>query len=351
MTNLDTEDRDYYMVRAKNQTDEEFEFFFENSVAAIGWSRVDVRNLESKDEVSEVFGDHYDFWDEASATVRGRRENEILRFNNIQKGDRIVVPYRSSIALATATGEDRYESEVKDTVDLSNQVVVDYRRKDGDVAAIPRDHLTEGLARRLRVRGMTVNELNEFDEEIEEFFRKEYFDWQVRLEKEEEERRSEFRKQLLQNIQDGRTYLDAGGQGLEKLVAELLKCEGYDEAEVFSERFEGVADADVRAVRADRFGEQKLLVQVKHHQGSSGDHGIDQLIAIPDLAPERYEDHKLVLVTTGSIEEETRNRANKHDIDILEGNDFADWLLDHIEHIDTETRHRLGISDLPQLTI
>lgn len=126
MTDLNTEDRDYYMVRAKNQTDEEFEFFFESGVAAIGWSRVDVRNLESKEEVTEVLGDHYDFWDEAAVSVRGRRENEILRFNNIQR-DRIVVPYRSSIALATAIGE----------------------------------HLTEGLARRLRVRGMTVNELNE----------------------------------------------------------------------------------------------------------------------------------------------------------------------------------------------
>lgn len=173
----------------------------------------------------------------------------------------------------------------------------------------------------------------------------------MRLEREEEERRKEFRKQLLQNIQDGHTYLDTGGQGLEKLVAELLKCEGYDEAEVFSEEFDGVADADVRAVRADRFGEQKLLVQVKHHWGSSGNHGIDQLIAIPEQAPERYEDHKLVLVTTGSVEDETQNRADEHDIDILESDDFADWLLDHIEHVDTEMRHRLGISDLPQLTM
>ena len=48
MTDPETEDCDYYMVRAKDQTDEEFGFFFDNEIVAIGWSRVDVRELIRK---------------------------------------------------------------------------------------------------------------------------------------------------------------------------------------------------------------------------------------------------------------------------------------------------------------
>ncbi|MCS3643831.1 hypothetical protein [Salinibacter ruber] len=79
MTDAETEDRDYYMVRAKDQTDDEFAYFFQNSMVAIGWSRVDVRSLDSKEQVDDVVSDHYDFWSDAYSSVRGRRENEILR--------------------------------------------------------------------------------------------------------------------------------------------------------------------------------------------------------------------------------------------------------------------------------
>jgi len=305
-----------------------------------------------KDEVDEVLGDHYgDFWSEAYHSVRGRRENEILRFNSIEEGDRIVVPYHSSVALATATGEHRYEPEVAEDIDLSNQVKVTYLQEDGNIAAIPRDELTEGFARRLRVRGMTVNELDEFAKEIEQLRRADEASWQVRLEEQEEERREEFREQLLQNIRGGKTHLDAGGRGLEELVAELLRCEGYDEAERFGQRLPGTADADVRASRADRFGEQKLLVQVKHHQGQSGDHGIEQLLAVPEEAPQTYEDHKLVYVTTGEVKESAAEKAATHDIDVLGGSEFIDWLLDHVDQINPRMRRQLGISDLPQLNM
>jgi predicted Mrr-cat superfamily restriction endonuclease len=349
MEGLDTEDRDYYMVRAKDQTPEEFEFFFEEQVVAIGWSKVDVRDLNTKEEVDEAMSEHYAFWRDASPRVQGRRENEILRFNNIESRDRVVVPYHSSVALATATDDHHYEPG--DSLDFSNRIRVNYLRQDGEVVAVPRNELSEGLARRLRVRGMTINDLNEFDEEIERLYQSGGVGWQAHLEAEEENRRDEFRSKLLENIRSGNTNLEAGGLGLEHLVAELLGCEGYESERLSKKEFDERADADVSAVRSDRFGEQKLLVQVKHHQGGSGTHGIEQLIAIPKQAPEEYEDHKLVFVTTGSVDEAIRNRASNHDIDVLEGHDFADWLLDHVNEMDPEMRRRLGISELPQLTL
>lgn len=349
MPDLETEGRDYYMVRAKDQTPEEFELFFDKEVVAIGWSKVDVRGLETKDEVDEAMSPHYSFWREASSRVRGRRENEILRFNNIEAGDRVIVPYHSSVALATATGDHVYEPG--GSFDFANRIRVNYLRQDGEVVAVPRDELTEGLSRRLRVRGMTVNDLNEFDEEIERLYQSGGVGWQAHLEAKEEERRSEFRSKLLKNIQSGDTNLKAGGVGLEGLVTELLNCEGYEAESLSKKEFNDDADADISAVKSDRFGERKLLIQVKHHRGYSGTHGLEQLIAIPKQAPEEYEDHKLVLVTTGSVTEEVRSRASNNDIDVLDGDAFADWLLDHVNEINPEMRRRLGISDLPQLTL
>jgi restriction system protein len=349
MSDLDTEDRNYYMVRAKDQTPEEFELFFQEQVVAIGWSKVDVRDLKTKEEVDGAMRQEYAFWREASPRVRGRRENEILRFNNIERGDRVVVPYHSSVALATATDDHLYEP--RGSFDFANRIRVNYLRQDGEVVAVPRDELTEGLARRLRVRGMTVNDLNEFDEEIERLYQSGGVGWQAHLEAKEEKRRVEFRSELLENIRGGDTNLKAGGVGLEHLVVELLECEGYEAEGLSKSEFGEGADADVSAVRSDRFSEQKLLVQVKHHKGDSGGEGIEQLAAIPEQAPEEYEEHKLILVTTGSVKDKVRSRANNNDIDVLDGHAFADWLLDHVNEVDPEMRRRLGISDLPQLTL
>jgi len=212
MSDLNTEGRDYYMVRAKDQTPEEFELFFGEGVVAIGWSKVDVRDLETKEEVDEAMSQHYAFWREASPRVQGRRENEILRFNNIESGDRVVVPYHSSVALATAMGDHLYERG--GSFDFANRIKVSYLRQDGEIVAVPRNELSEGLARRLRVRGMTVNDLNEFDGEIERLYQSGGVGWQAHLEAKEEERRTEFRSNLLENIQGGNTNLEAGGLGL-----------------------------------------------------------------------------------------------------------------------------------------
>lgn len=351
MTDTESEDRDYYMVRAKNQTPEEFDYFFENDTVAIGWSRVDVRDLDSKGEVDHVLADQYgDFWSEAYHSVRGKRENEILRFNSIEEGDRILVPYGSSVALATATGEHRF---VPDTgVDLSNQVIVSYERDDaGDLLTVSRSDLTEALQRRLRVQGSTVSDLSEFADEIERLYHAEgAFTWSAHHRAQEEKRREAFRNELLDRLRKGKVHVKGGGVGLEDLVSELLEHEGYDEvSKLGKSRFDGKGDADVRATRADRFAEQKLLVQVKHHRGTSGRNGIEQLAAIRDNEPETWSDHDLVLVTTGKVLDDVMERASEEGIQVLDGVDLIDWLFDHTDSLSSQNRQFLGISEVPAL--
>jgi restriction system protein len=342
--------RGYYMVRAKSQSDDEFACFFENDVVAIGWSRVDIRDLSSKSEVDEAMSEHYGHWSEAYPSVRGRRENEILRFNRIEEGDRILAPYRSSVALATATSEHRYDPNTG--VDLANQVAVSYvRDANGDLLTVSRSDLTEALQRRLRVRGSTVTDLGEFAEEIERLFQSEgVFTWKAHHRKEEEKRREHFRDALLERLRDGKVHVQGGGLGLEDLVAELLEREGYDEVSTLAKQtFDGAGDADVQATRADRFGEQKLLVQVKHHQGTSGRKGLKQLAAIRANEPETWGDHDLVLVTTGNVPEEVQDKAEQVNVEVLGGGDLIDWLLDHVDVLSPKARRSLGISEIPFL--
>lgn len=350
MASADNDDRDYYMVRAKNQTDDEFAHFFETGVVAIGWSRVDVRELSSKEEVDNVLGDHYDFWSDAYPSVRGRRENEILRFNGIEGGDRVLVPYRSSVALATVDGKHQY---VPDTgVDLSNQIVVTYERDgQGELLTVSRSDLTGALQSRLRVPGSTVTDLNEFTDEVERLFgREEQFTWKARHRNREQERRDAFRKALLDRLQQGEDHLPAGGLGLESLVAELLRLDGFDEVSSLAKNsFEREGDADIEAIRADRFGERKVLIQVKHHRGETGRHGIRQLQAIQVSASETWGEHELVLVSTGSVPPDIKDDAEQTGIVVLDEADFIDWLLDHVDELKPETGRKLGLSEVPSL--
>lgn len=348
MTDTDTENPDYYMVRAKNQTQEEFDFFFENGVVAIGWSQVDVRTLNSKEEVDDVLSDHYDFWSDAYPSVRGRRENEILRFNGIENRDRVLVPYRSSVALATVDGKHRY---VPDTgVDLSNQILATYERdEEGNLLTVSRSDLTGALQSRLRVPGSTVTDLNEFADEIKRFFdREEQFTWKARHRNQEQERRDAFQKALLERLQEGEDHLPAGGLGLEGLVAELLRLDRFEEVNSLAKSsFEGKGDADIEATRADRFGERKVLIQVKHHRGETGRHGLRQLQAIQANASETWGEHELVLVSTGSVPSNIKDDAEQTGIVVLEETDFIDWLLDHVDELKPETRRKLGLSEVP----
>ena len=79
-----------------------------------------------------------------------------------------MVPYYNCVVIAEATSEEKYSDEDK-SQDLSNQKIVRYRLvDDNERLMIPRNELSEGLQRRIRVRGSTVSNLCEFSEEIEE---------------------------------------------------------------------------------------------------------------------------------------------------------------------------------------
>lgn len=338
----------YYMVRAMRQTEQDFDLFFEKNVVAVGWSYVDFTSSEDAEALVERV---YYSDGKTAPQVVGKKKNEVRRFKGIKSGDRIIIPYYDAICLAKARSEQLYDKTIVDSLDLSNQRQVDYLRVEGSVVHISRDELSERLQRRLRVRGTTVADLYEFGEEIEALFSKKNFSWLLQFEKAQKDLVSDFKTELLQNIQEGKTNLQTGGVGLENLVRELLEIEGYKAKVLSKSVFPGFADADIRASRADRFGEINLLVQVKHHTGITDTWGAKQLAEILRQQPTKYPDYKLVLVSTAEASDELREMCEKQDIILFTGSDLASWVFEAIPKLDPKTRIKLGISNVPELAV
>jgi restriction system protein len=90
-----------------------------------------------------------------------------------------------------------------------------------------------------------------------------------------------------------------------------------------------------------------VLIQVKHHRGETGRHGLRQLQAIQANASETWGEHELVLVSTGSVSPDIKDDAEQTGIVVLDEADFIDWLLDHVDGLKPETRRKLGLSEVP----
>lgn len=301
-----------------------------------GWSQMNFSEHSSAESLMASFHDR--------GIEIGRKGNQIRRFFNICADDLIVVPVARAILLARATGE---KSFAQDIAYGENRVGVRFLRgEDGTVKRIPRDDLSTALETRLKIR-IAVASLDEFSDELETLYARleagGFSDISGQHEAENGEAVEAFKKSLLKRIQQGSTFLSGGGNGLEMLVMELLKLEGYDVHRPSKRHYEGIADADIEAYRKDRFNPSKLLIQVKHHKGVTDDHGVRQLAAIDEDDAQRW------LITTAIVDEGVEALAEKDGIQIMDGDDFADWLFEHCQHLSVATRSRLGLSDAPVL--
>jgi len=107
--------------------------------------------------------------------------------------------------------------------------------------------------------------------------------------------------------------------------------------------------ADIKASKTDILRSDVFLIQVKHHEGTTGSWGQQQLSEIKNQQPDEYGDYQLVLITSGIIRAEDKDSAKKNDITLLDGNDLAEWLFSSIDKLHPDTRHLLGISQVPQM--
>lgn len=314
----------------------------EKSIVGVGWSGFDFSKMETAEQAIASINAAYGI---------GRWANQIRRFFAIRQGDVVVSPMPYTVAIGRAEGAIFFDESYAD-VDRVNQRRVHFPRgKDGKILTIPRASFSEAFQRRIRVQGMTVNDLTEFGCEIQQALESlesgGIYSWTSIVAEEVAKKEEFFKKELLANIQAGKTNLRAGGIGLEKLVKELLMLDGY-RAEIMSKRALGsYADADVKASRTDKCVTVQILVQVKHHQGQSGIHGIKQLEEIRRLAAAEYSDHDLVFVTSASVDVGLIDRAGDNNITVIDGYGLVDWIAEKIDRLSPGTKQALGICEVP----
>ncbi len=339
-------DRNYYMVRAMFSREDDFKIFFNNNVVAVGWSEVDFTKfsdiVELQEEVRKVY---YENGNKAQQVI-SKKMNEIERFKHIQKSDYILVPFNSYIALAEAGEKEIYSDESYEQ-DLANQRSVAYRYENGKPLIIPRNELSEGLQRRLRVRGNTVANLFEFKDEIDMIFNRESYSYSQEMQDTEQQEMKKLKAGLLENIQRGKTNLQTGGIGLEKLVCELMRCEGYEAEVLAKNKFTGKADADIRAIKEDSFMSKKMFVQVKHHSGYSGKQGIQQVVDV--LAQKEYEGYEGYFITSALISDDVRAFAEENDIEVMDGNALVELIVNNLNGLSETTKRLLGICVIPHV--
>lgn len=344
--------RNYYMVRAMDSSEKSLGVFVQNEVIAVGWSQVDFSSFANDyDKLRGRVEEEYYSQKESRPTpsALGRKLAQIQRFAQIKHGDYVIVPYHSSIILATATDEKIYsQQDIAD--DLANQIRVKYvRTKSGELRKVPRSELLEGLQRRLRMPGSTVLDLSKFSEELDRIFAEHPTSFTEIYSENIDKQIENFKSTLLSSIVDGETRVKTGGLGFEELVKELLECEGYDEVKILPKtKYLKGADADIVAIKRDPLlGEQKFLLQVKHHSGVTDDYGVRQLIAARETGKEVADYY--ILISSASIDPKAQELADAQDIYCMDGYALRDWIYANCSKLSHETRARLNISLVPQV--
>ena len=277
----------------------------------------------------------------------GNSRIRIASFFNLKKGDIIVVPTGSSIALAEVEGERFFQAGSKRS---SNQISVRYcRNQTGGLIKIPRKLLTNALESRLKTR-TSIADLQKFDAEllsILQNIKKNNKYIPSHIDEKKLEAQESFKVDLLAAIKGKKTWLESGGIGVVNLVVELLRLDGYTATIQPKNQSSDLADIDIVAIKATRFYQSELLIQVKHHSGYSGEHGIRQLIAYDS----DNQNANKWFITTAEISDSTKGLAEDHNIFTMDGEAFVDWLVDSIDSLTEATRRKLGIIQAPVLVL
>jgi restriction system protein len=325
----------YLMVRSP-------ESLINDNKIGYGWKQI---NFASHDNINSLIKEIID----KNGSI-GRMTNQVKNYFNLREDDIVIVPLGKSIAIAKVIGKKLFEP-LFTRGHGANQVRVEFFRKGNKIIRIPRSALKQNLESRLKLR-TTIGDLSRFSKEIEHLIENlnNYGDFEINnsFQEKVDFYEQEFKKDLLNAICKGNTRLKAGGRGLEEFVKELLEIEGYSQVDILDKKNgEGIADVDIQATSENNPFLKDILIQVKHHNGETSKHAINQLIAYEAEATSNA--YKWV-ITTGHISDESKLHAEENQINIMEGEQFVHWIYTNLNKLSRKTKANLGIVDVPKLS-
>jgi len=318
----------------------------EKGLIGYGWQDIDFSEFK---DIDDLFKNGF-----AGKNI-GRKRNQIKRFFNLKEGDLVVVPFFKSIAIAKVIGKKSFDSSVSKG---SNQISVSYLKDSkGNVFISREKYLSTALQSRLRIRMSNAN-LKDFSDEImtqvSSLEKGAALTWETKMVDEEAKLAEKFKLDLLKRLKSGKGLgLSTGGDGLEKLIQEILIIQGYT-AEIPSKKaVKGVADVDIIATRKNIFSEMEcILVQVKHHKGTTGPLGVKQLFEYKSEG--KYS--RKILITTAGFSKSVISKAEDEGgvlivdgIQLVDGTELVDWIYENIDQLSASTRAKIGVSMTPTL--
>jgi len=324
----------FMMVRSPN--------LIKNNQIGYGWCEI---NFSEFDNTADLINEGFKGID------RGRQTNQIKRYFNLKQDDYVVVPFSGTIAIAKVVGQKSYHPMTNEVPYGENRISVRYlKHKDGYF--IPRVNLSTALQNRLKIR-MTICDLNEFSEElckhIESIENDQLYTWNTEQELKLQRNTEQFKADLLSRLRSNKDInLQSGGIGLEHLIKEILEAKNYTARIPAKNEKSGIQDVDVIATRFSEFSEKKegIFIQVKHHAGTTGNHGIKQ-VSEYEINEDDYSQIDRVLITTADFK--NNDFASSNSVTVLAGADFIDWVYDNLSLLSNDSLLALGISNLPTL--
>lgn len=277
----------------------------------------------------------------------GRKTNQIKTFFNLKARDCVVVPVSGAIAIAEVIGNKSYVNPSPFKF-AENRIEVKYLSDKNGNVFIPRKSLSTALQTRLKIQ-MAIARLDGFSGDIEKLKAGldsgELHTIRTEVVFEIERQKGIFTEELLKRLQSGKVGIQAGGYGLEKLIKELLQIEGYEATIQAKNQTSGIADIDIKATKQNNVTgkEEKLLIQVKHHNGTTSTTGVKQLIASTETGD------KILITTADSLDSVASKLAEDNSIIVRNGVELVDWIYENIELLSNETREQLGIAIVPVL--
>lgn len=327
---------DYYMIR----TDYDL---LKKNVVGIGWNDVNFSKFPNAETIADKIRTKY--YNGKSSSAISKKLNQIKRFKNMKEGDIALIPTGSYIAFAKILNEESFSKGDE----FANQRKVDVLKNiHGGVKLVSRKEFTTSLQNKFRMLGSIVLDINQFKDEIDYVMNKSGIDIEHSIFTKEQNEKSSLRKGLREKIENGKTFLEAGGLGLENLLVELFKIEGYEATRLDKKRFLGKADADIDAKKEDAFSATKFLIQAKHHQGTSEKEGIEQLIGA--LEDPEYDGYQGIFMTTATeIDSDAEKLANDEGIQVFKLEDIVDLIIENIDTLSPETKYILGMTRYPSI--
>jgi len=282
----------------------------------------------------------------------GRKKNQIRRFFELKKGDLIVVPMKGSIVIGIVDGGKFYDTSIKNGF---NQVSVDFHCEDGSLRKVSTrtGAITNKLLSRMRVRQSNIS-LADFSYEVDELLKLSCSSKVNTLPDMLEDKlcsmEDQFKKSLLKRLSSGSGLrIKGGGDGFEELVCELLELEGFSTKILSKKSNKGKGDIDIEATRDEFWGGQtQLAIQAKHHKGTSSIKSLQQVVTAI-VNGEVSTSAVPMVISTGEFGDKTIEEAAKHDVVLMDGDKFIDWLYQNLSKLSPETRLKLGISNIPCL--